>query len=244
MVSSSGANLKKKNKNEDHVNKAYLGIRQMLFHGELSSGQKISPRDIADHLQMSPTPVIQALKFLEFKDLVRHVSKRGYYTQPLNLNEVEEIYELRELLEVALLEKTIRNLEQTGIDKLRKAFDDYLKAAEKVYNTKIVSEAHLTDELMKDMDFHLTLASLSGTTLYRNMLRNLFDLFYLKYRGRVLFLARKGNVDVEHKKIFESVLAKDIKKSQTALSKHIRNVKKHVLTGLNHYIKEKQKTSF
>lgn len=236
--------MKIKNTNEDHVNKAYFGIRQMLFHNELSPGQKISPKDIADQLLMSPTPVIQALKLLEFKDLVRHVPKRGYYTQPTNLMEVEEIYELRELLEVALLEKTIKRLDQAGIDKLSKAFDEYLKAAARVYQAEVVSEAHLTDELMKDMDFHLTIASLSGTTVYRNILRNLFDLFYLKYRGRVLFLTRKGNVDIEHRKIYEAIAAKDIEQSQIFMREHLRNVKKHVLSGLNHYITAKQKSSF
>ena len=72
----------------------------MMFHKEIASGQKIACRDLANRLGMSPTPVIQALKWLEFQGLVRHEPERGYYTEPFNLEEVEEIYELREVVEV------------------------------------------------------------------------------------------------------------------------------------------------
>ena len=90
-----------------HTRKAYLGIRNMLFHNEIGPGQKISYRDLAERLGMSQTPVIQALKWLEFQQLVRHEPNRGYYTAPVSLQEVEEIYDLRELIELALLPGTM-----------------------------------------------------------------------------------------------------------------------------------------
>ena len=55
---------------QGHTRKAYLGIRNMLFHSEIVPGQKISYRDLAERLGMSQTPVIQALKWLEFQQLV------------------------------------------------------------------------------------------------------------------------------------------------------------------------------
>jgi DNA-binding GntR family transcriptional regulator len=50
----------------DSTWKAYTGIRNMLFHNEIMPGQKIAYRDLAERLGMSQTPVIQALKWLEF----------------------------------------------------------------------------------------------------------------------------------------------------------------------------------
>ncbi len=46
----------------DHTYIAYEGIKKMLFENEILPGQKISYRQLAERLQMSPTPVIQALK--------------------------------------------------------------------------------------------------------------------------------------------------------------------------------------
>lgn len=63
----------------DHTQEAHIGIRRMLFHKEVVSGQKIAYRDLAKRLGMSPTPVVHALKWLEFQGLVQHVPNRGYY---------------------------------------------------------------------------------------------------------------------------------------------------------------------
>ena len=83
----------------DHSQKAYNGIRRMLYHKELIPGQKIAYRELAERLNMSPTPIIQALKWLELQGFVRHEPNRGYFMAPFSLEELEQIYELRELLE-------------------------------------------------------------------------------------------------------------------------------------------------
>ena len=94
----------------------------MLFHNEIVAGQKIAYRDLAERLGMSQTPVIQALKWLEFQQLVRHEPNRGYYTAPISLQEVGEIYELRELIELSLLPKTLERLDARKIQRLQAAF--------------------------------------------------------------------------------------------------------------------------
>ena len=90
-----------------HTQIAYEGIRRMLFHNEIVPGSKISYRDLSERLGMSQTPVIQALKWLEFQQLVRHEPHRGYFTAEISLQEVEEVYELRELIELSLLSRTV-----------------------------------------------------------------------------------------------------------------------------------------
>jgi DNA-binding GntR family transcriptional regulator len=231
----------------DHTQKAYMGIRQMLFHNEISPGQKISYRELAEKLNMSPTPVIQALKFLEFQNLVRREPNRGYFTQPLSLQEVEEIYDLREVIELSMLSKAIRQLDKEGTEKLQKAFDAYMVSAHNFYRAheaKELTEANFNDELLKDMEFHLTLASLSQCRVHQAVLRNLFDLLYLKYRASILFVTAKGNVDIEHRHIFEAVIAGDFQKSKEALALHLSNVKKHALSCLAQKLKEKKGIAF
>ena len=161
-----------------HAQKAYAGIRRMLFHNKLVPGQKISYRDLSERLGMSQTPVIQALKWLEFQGLVRHEPNRGYFTAPISLREVEEIYEFRQLIEISLLPRTIDTLDNAGLTRLEVALNDHLKAAREVY---------LYHRLEKDMVFHLTLSALSGHHVKQQALGNLFDLLYLKYGGSILF---------------------------------------------------------
>ncbi|HSO20416.1 MAG TPA: GntR family transcriptional regulator [Desulfosarcina sp.] len=222
-------------KDAGHTRKAYQGIRHMLFHNEIVPGQKIAYRDLAERLGMSQTPVIQALKWLEFQGLVRHERHRGYYTEPISIQEVQEIYDFREQIELALLPRTLARLDTAGLKTLEKALNDHLKASREIY---------LHDRLLKDMDFHLTLASLSGNRVQHQTLRLLFDLLYLKYGGNILFSTSMDKADTAHRELFEHIRGDRLVDAQRVLSRHIRRVKEHVLGGLQRLMKEKVRAGF
>jgi len=213
------------------VRRAYLGIRNMMFHNDIVPGQKISYRDLAQRLGMSQTPVIQALRLLEFQQLVRHEPNRGYFTAPISVKEVEEIYALRELIELALLPKTVQQIEEKGLKKFRLALDEHLKASREIY---------LFDRLLKDKKFHLTLASLSGCQIQKQMLSNLFDLLYVKYGGNILFSTSMESADADHNALYDCIFERNLKGARSVLIRHIRRVKKHVLESLEKIQKEKQ----
>ncbi len=206
-----------------HARKAYEGIRRMLFHNEIVAGQKIAYRDLAERLGMSQTPVIQALKWLEFQQLVHHVPNRGYYTAPIRLQEVGEIYELRELIELSLLPKTMAALDNGKIRRLEASFNAHARASREVY---------LYDRLERDMQFHLTLASLSGAGVQQKVLEDLFDLLYLKYGGKFLFSTPMASADADHRALIERIAARDLSGARKTLARHIRRVRDHVIQGV------------
>jgi len=226
-----GRSKKQANRRADLTRKAYLGIRRMLFHNEIVPGQKIGYRDLSERLGMSQTPVIQALKWLEFQQLVRREPNRGYYTEPVSTREVEEIYDLRGLIETSLLPKTIERLDRSGEKELKKALADHQQAAGNEY---------LHDRLVRDKAFHLCLASLSGCRVQLNALTNLFDLLYLKYGGNILFSTAMNKPDAVHETIVTHVCQRDLERAQAVLGDHIRAVKAHVLAGLDRMIREKK----
>ena len=215
----------------DYTQEAYMGIRRMFFLNEIIPGQKISYRDLAERLGMSSTPVIQEFKRLEFQGLVRHEPNRGYYTENISLKEITEIYEFRELIEISLLPKTISSINKTGLGKLKKSLDNHLEAVRDIY---------LKDRLIKDMEFHLVLAKLSGCTVQINTLKHLFDLLYLKYRGNVLFVTPMDTVDSEHIKLYDFIAQSNLEKAQKILRQHILNVKRHALISIERMNKEKR----
>lgn len=208
-----------------------MSIRQMLFHNEIVPGQKIPFLDLAKKFEMSPTPVIHALKFLEFQGLIRHEPNRGYYMEPLNLEELQQIYEIRELLESSLLTETLKCLNQKGIKRLKDALKAHLSAIQDVY---------INERILKDIEFHLTLASLSQKSLQQKMLQNLFDLLCLKYRNSMSYVTSMHPVDSEHQVIFDVVVSRNIHKAQKIISKHILHAKKHALISLERMMKEKE----
>ncbi|MEE4363669.1 MAG: GntR family transcriptional regulator [Desulfotignum sp.] len=216
---------------EDFTKEAYMGIRRMFFHNEIIPGQKISYGDLAKRLNMSTTPVIQALKHLEFQGLVRHEPNRGYYTENVSLEEITEIYDFRELIEVSLLETTIKTIGKRGLNQLKKALDSHLAAVRDIY---------LKERLLKDMEFHLKLAQLSGNRIQINTLKYLFDLLYLKYRGNILFVTPMDRVDSEHIRLYESIEKKELHQAREILSRHIANVKQHAVECIQRTLNEKR----
>lgn len=214
---------------------AYNGIRSMLFHNEIAPGQKISYQDLANRFNMSPTPVIQALNRMEHQGLVRRADNRGYYTEPISKKQVEEVYELRQNIEISIIPKVIKNLSPENLKHLRAALDAYQNASKDIF---------LSDRLVKDMEFHITIASISQSDTHVQVLRQMFDLLYLRNRGSMLFSIPTKTVDKEHIILFEAIKNKDVKKAQDVLEKHIENKKKLVLDGLCKMIADKKEHVF
>jgi DNA-binding GntR family transcriptional regulator len=234
----------KKEAGIDLTQKAYKLIRKMMFHNEIVPGQKLGYRDLAKRLDMSLTPVSNALKYLEFQGLVRKELNRGYFTEPISQKEVQEIYDFRELIEVSLLGATIKNFDSQGKQRLREAFEASVAAP---------NDSYISERVSKDVRFHMTLAELSQDGTQLRALGHLFDLLYLKYGGDVLFSQYMKPDDYAahiagsascHQQIFDAVVAKDLRNAKKALAHHIRIVKEAVLDGIQRMVKDKHSTIF
>jgi len=218
---------------EDSSQVAYQGIRRMIYSKELVPGQKIAYRDLAEKLDLSPTPIIQALKRLELLGFVCHEPNRGFYMSPFSLQEIEEIYEMRELIEPSLLGDTIQNIDKKGLSELKAALEAHLSAERDFY---------LKERLFKNREFHLTLASLSKKETQIRILRNLFDILFLKYSD----LPRSSLVatDQEHQEIYDAVALRSMDRAQTVLKNHVTNVKVQVLSSVRKMLAEQERSEF
>jgi DNA-binding GntR family transcriptional regulator len=206
----------------DHTRMAHEGIRRLLFENKIVPGQKLSYRMIAESLGMSLTPVVQALKILEFQGLVKHIPNRGYFAEPLSLQEIKEIYDLREVVEISLLPKVIENLDSDSIRRLRGFLEN-----------DCGRNMDLNTRLIMDRDFHTLLASISGQKVQMHILKNLFDLLYLKYRGSLSFVASEVIVGSQHRMIFDALVTRDIHQAADAMTRHFKIIRNRALAVLS-----------
>lgn len=225
----------KSGERSDLAHKAYMGIRQMLFYNEITPGQKMKYQDLADRLNVSITPVIHALKWLEFKGIVRHEPNKGYYVNEASLQEIREIYETRIVLEVAILPQTITNLDESGIQRLQASLEAF---------EETVKESDYYGRLMTDMKFHFTLASLSQCRIQLKMLEELFDLLFLKYSRNLVLTSIMDTSLREHQEIFECLKTRDLHGVQKTLSEHLVNVKDHILEKFDRMVMNKKEPVF
>lgn len=221
---------------EDHSQIAYKGIRRMLYHKEILPGQKVACGEVAEKLKMSATPVIQALKWLEFQGFVRHKPNRGYYMEPFRLEEIEEIYELRELIEPSLIPAAVEHMDPDGSERLKAALEAHRSVEHEAYL--------IAERLFKNREFHLTLASLSRKPTQIRILGNIFDLLFLKYGGNYFPVDSMASTDQAHEKTYERLMARDVEAAQAVLSEHITSVKEQVLAGFRRFLEKREEPEF
>ena len=214
----------KRGKNKaDLTREAYNDIRRMIFLNELQPDQKVAYRDMANRLGMSLTPVVQALKHMEFLGLLRHEPNRGFFVQPIDTENITEAYELREMVEINLIPRVVEQLDKDGEMRLNAAMKAYLKACR---------TGSLKLRLARDINFHITLAEISNRPLSIRILRYLLDFLYLRFEKELIFSRPQETAIREHQKIVDAIISRQARTAQRAMRDHIRNIRNNVLQDL------------
>lgn len=213
----------KNSKGKDLTREAYNDIRKMIFSNELKPGQKIPYRRMAEGLNMSLTPVVQALKHMEFMGLVYHEQNKGFFVETVTPRDIDEAYELRSVIEPKMLTQTILNINEQGIKTVGAALNEYLDACQK---------GSLKLKLVKDIQFHMTMAELSGQKLSILILRYLFDFLYLRFGQELIFSRPSEDSAQAHTAIFDAIKSKDVEIATRVLKEHIKEIHKNALDGI------------
>lgn len=219
-------NQEKKNSGFNDKNltrEAYHDIRKMLFSNELRPGQKIPYRSMAEGKKMSLTPIVQALKYMEFMGLVRHEQNKGFFVETVTPQEIDEAFNLRGIIEPRLLTETIPKIDKAGEEKVGNALDEYLDACRK---------GSLKLKLVKDIQFHMTMAELSGQKLSVLILRHLFDFLYLRFSQEFIFSRPSEDSAMAHTAIFNAIQSRDVDTATKVLKDHILIIHKNALNGI------------
>jgi len=224
-----------KKQKEDSSQIAYQGIRHMLYNKELVPGQRIAYRDLAEKLELSPTPIIQALKWLELQGFVQHEPNRSYSMAPFSLKEVEELYEIRELIEPSLVPAAIEKIDKKGLSELKAALEAHFSAER---------ESYLKERLFKNREFHMTLAFLSGKATQIRILQNVFDMLFLKYGGNYFPISSLSATDQAHQEVYDAFALRSLERAQSVLKNHLTNVKIQVMTSIKKVLAEQERTEF
>lgn len=83
----------------DYVDSVYKVLLDAITDGTLAPGARITQEQIAEQLQVSRSPVLQALRLLKKDNLVEDAPGRGLQVTPLSLDWVAKIYEVRSVLD-------------------------------------------------------------------------------------------------------------------------------------------------
>jgi DNA-binding GntR family transcriptional regulator len=94
-------------------------IRDAILSGELEPGARLLQEDLAERLQVSSTPVREALRQLETEGILQSSPNRGVRVTEVDLRAVHEIYLIRADLEALATRMAVPNLHPSDVRRLR-----------------------------------------------------------------------------------------------------------------------------
>jgi DNA-binding GntR family transcriptional regulator len=145
---------------------ALEALRRAMVGGELRPGDRVRQEEIADRLGVSIAPVREALAVLEQEGQVRYLPRRGYTVAELQLDDLDEIYELRGLLEARAARRALPLLDDEALQRLETAARECDEAA---------AAGDVAAELEANRRFHFALLEAPGQPHTLRLIQLLWD---------------------------------------------------------------------
>jgi DNA-binding GntR family transcriptional regulator len=197
------------------MQQAYAAIRQMIITGELAVGAKVVVRPLCERLSLSPTPIKAALAGLERDGFLTAIPHRGYYVPEVNVQDMREIYELREVLDgIAARNAAAMPGAATFVDHMLKPLYARQESAQLLQDAIGYSDA--------DLEFHRAIWQASGNSRLAQVTDNLVGQVRFGSGSSSRLPGRIVSALHEHASIMEAVAAGDSVRAERESRAHVR----------------------
>lgn len=141
-------------------------LRAAIVAGDLVPGQRVAQEAVAARSGVSLIPVREALRILEGEGQVSYFPRRGYFVTELRIDDLAEIYELRQVLEERVVRHAVARLDDETLGRMADAARACSRAA---------SADAIADELAENRRFHFALLEAAGRPHAVRVVRSLWD---------------------------------------------------------------------
>ncbi|MDR1711648.1 MAG: GntR family transcriptional regulator [Propionibacteriaceae bacterium] len=191
---------------------AYDAIKDKIIACHFAPGDIISEGILIDEINVSRTPIREALRQLEQERFVRILPKKGVIVTDISLADINAIFEVRSLIEPHILREHLDNIDAAAIRGLRREFDS-ITLADK--------------EVLYGLDdaFHQAIYRACSNPYLVSALEQVYA---QNQRLRVLsgsVARRLESSNAEHNRIIDAILAGDAAGAADAMVEHLRNSK-------------------
>ena len=190
---------------------AYKRLRESIQTGELKPGQRIREIEMAKRLEVSRTPVREALRRLEADGLLTFVPYRGMVISELDHQAVMELYQMREVLEGTAAGLAARHASEAEVTLLRDMVDS---EPDDTTDPRAMAQ--------HNRQFHTTLYRAAHNRYLLKTLNVLADAMALLGMTTLSLTGRSATAKEEHREIVDAVEAHDAERAERAARAHIR----------------------
>ncbi|MGH8926750.1 MAG: GntR family transcriptional regulator [Acidimicrobiia bacterium] len=193
-------------------------LRRAILSGELTGATRLVQAELAATLEVSTTPVREALRDVASEGLIRFDPHRGAVVQVLCSDEVREVYSIRQVLEPLALSQSVPKITDAVLEKLRRL------------HQKMLDEPQSTEWVDYNRTFHMTVYE-SASPRLATIIRGLQDASVM-YIGASLkeVPGLREHANQDHAAILEGLARRDVEAVTAAVLDHLQ-VSMHALEG-------------
>lgn len=192
---------------------AYNKIHQSILTGKLKCGEIYQEIGLAQQLGISRTPVREALLELSTRGFVTFLPRKGVRINRLSIQDIEEVFELRRVLEVYIVENLASAKIPYDLSEVEKTLTKQELALQKNDNQTYISAGR---------SFHVSLARLVQNSLFVSIQQNIQDKIRLIALEAHSSPLRMQEAIYEHQLILDCIHKGQKVKARKAMQKHLK----------------------
>ncbi|MBR8129432.1 GntR family transcriptional regulator [Burkholderia ambifaria] len=193
------------------VNEIYEQLKQMAVLYKIRPGERFNELELAERFNVSRTPIREALNRLVAENLLVFVPNRGFFIRELEGKDVFDLFELRRSIETTAVTLACERASDNDIKTLRRFWKQVMKNAARMSSSELV---------VKDEQFHLELAALSGNAEIGRVLQGInARIHYVRW---VDVDQRRNEAFTEHLEILDALAERDAARCAALTDTHIR----------------------
>lgn len=202
---------------------AYQKIKGFILRSEIYPRQKIIIEDLSKQMDISRTPIREAMSRLVKEGYVQQIWNRGFFVKEITVEEVEELYGAREALEPYLAEEAARRVTAGQVQEL--------EALLKEYGEYVVRQP-IRGRRLVDLGFHTKVAEIAANSYLQRVLAEVFERIVLKQRIAVGQLDRGKDACLQHRAILAAIRDRKPKTARREALCHVRKSKQLAMLRL------------
>lgn len=197
-------------------------IREDILAGHYPPGSRLRVEHLRKHFNVGASTIREALSRLMSESLVTTEGQRGFRVAEISLKDFHDIAEMRKLLEITAMRKSLETGDDEWEANIVSAFHRLAKAEQRLSgNSQSESEETQQDWSRLNKRFHDALVAACGNRWLLDFRRMLHDQSERYIRLSLRTRSEPRDVHAEHEAIYNAVLERDAEQASVLLAHHI-----------------------
>ena len=211
---------------------AYEQLKHAIITGQLPAGSRIVETAYAEQLHISRTPLREALRKLERDGLVEYVLHRGVVVRAFTIQDIDEIFTIRNAMMMLILPSVIENVTPEALQKLRAILTEMDGAQERADAAALAT---------LNRAFHGTIEHLSDKIRILRVIESQEEYIIRFSAMTIASIVRRSNAHQEHHQMVDLLEKRDLPGMMTLMQHHLEESKETCLQAITNRQREANK---